>query len=98
MKSQYIKVLISSPSKALLGTILRDQNKEIMGFVSDVYENSLDIVYFREVDGEHPASIDLGNHLKLSFIKEKLKSAIQRNRPVLKEWTLAIGLSEDFLE
>ncbi len=98
MKSQYIKIIIESPSKNMLGTILRYDNQEIMGFVSEVYENSLDVVYFREVEGEHTSAIDLGNNLRLSFIKEKLTSAISRNRPVLKEWTLAIGLSEDFFE
>ena len=98
MKSQYIKIIMPSPNKALLGTVLRDKNNEVLGFVSEVYDNSLDVIYFREVEGEHLLAIDLGTHLRLSFIKEKLKSAIQRNKPILKDWTLAIGLSEDFLD
>ena len=93
-----MKTLTPNANARMLGMMLRDDDGDIIGFVCDVYDNSVDSVCFAPVESESTSAISIADYVRQSFIMMKLKSALRRNPAMFLEWVHEIDLPIDFID
>lgn len=81
------KLCYEAPKKFITGNIVYNDSKELIGIISDVYDNSIDVMFFSPmILGDDHSLIILAESLHIEEIAKIFKSTLSKNPEMIDVW------------